>query len=152
MRARVAGREAQLADKTFDVVILGATGFTGRQTVRALRRQRVGLRWAVAGRNTQALQALVAEDRARRGVAKPGVLLADTTDAESLATLASQARVLVNLAGPYAVTGDAVVRACIAHGTHYLDLTGETFWVRELVARHHDAARAAGVRIIPSAG
>lgn len=141
-----------MAGKAFDVVILGVTGFTGRQAVRAMRRQGLGVRWAVAGRNVQAMQALVADDRAKRGASKPGVLLADTTDAGSLATLAAQARVLVNLAGPYALTGDAVVQACIDHATHYLDLSGETFWVRGLIERRHASARAAGVKIIPSAG
>lgn len=141
-----------MAGKAFDVVILGASGFTGRQAVRALRRQGLPVRWAVAGRKVQALDALIAEDRTRRGAARPGVLLADTTDAESLATLASQTRVLLNLAGPYALTGEAVARACIAHGTHHLDLSGETFWVRGLVERLHRPAQQAGVRIIPSVG
>lgn len=141
-----------MADKAYDVVILGASGFTGRQAVRAIRRQGLPLRWAVAGRKVQALQALVAEDRARRGAARPGVLLADTGDVESLATLAAQTRVLLNLAGPYALSGDAVVQACIAHGTHHLDLSGETFWVRGLVERLHRAAQQAGVKIIPSVG
>jgi short subunit dehydrogenase-like uncharacterized protein len=164
-----------MAGKPFDVVILGATGYTGRQAVRAMRRQGEGVRWAVAGRNAQAMQALIGEgaDRdagggskraagggAKRGAsegskpaaAKPGVLLADTTDVESLHTLAAQTRVLLNLAGPYALTGEAVVQACIAHGTHCLDLSGETFWVRQLVARQHRAAQQAGVKIIPSCG
>jgi short subunit dehydrogenase-like uncharacterized protein len=140
-----------MAGKPFDVVILGATGFTGRQAVRAMRRQGQGVRWAIAGRNVQALQAIVGEG-AERGAAKPGVLLADTTDAESVHTLASQTRVLLNLAGPYALTGEAVVLACIANGTHCLDLTGETFWVRQLIERHHRAAQQAGVKIIPSCG
>jgi len=140
-----------MAGKPFDVVILGATGFTGRQAVRAMRRQGEGVRWAIAGRNAQAMQALVGEG-AKRGAPKPGVLLADTTDAESLHTLASQTRVLLNLAGPYALTGEAVVQACIAHGTHHLDLTGETFWVRQMIERHHEEARKAGVKIIPSCG
>jgi len=140
-----------MAGKPFDVVILGATGFTGRQAVRAMRRQGQGVRWAIAGRNVQALQAIVGEG-AERGAAKPGVLLADTTDAESVHTLASQTRVLLNLAGPYALTGEAVVLACIANGTHCLDLTGETFWVRQLIERHHRAAQQAGVKLIPSCG
>lgn len=141
-----------MANKTYDVVILGASGFTGRQAVRAMRRQGPPVRWAVAGRKVQALQALVADDRAKRGTARPGVLLADTTDAESLATLASQTQVLLNLAGPYALNGEAVVQACIAHGTHHLDLSGETFYVRGLIERHHRAAQRAGVKIIPSVG
>ena len=137
--------------RPFDVVILGATGFTGRQAVRAMRRQGRGARWAIAGRNVAAMQALVGEG-SRRGVARPGLLLADTTDAASLAALAAQARVLVNLAGPYAMTGEAVIEACIAHGAHYFDLSGETFWVRRMIERHHAAAAAAGVRIIPTCG
>lgn len=138
-------------ERTYDVVILGATGYTGRQAVRAMRRQGKDVRWAVAGRNVAAMQALVGES-ARRGVRKPGMLLADTTDAASLATLASQTKVLLNLAGPYALTGEAVIEACIAHGTHCLDLSGETFWVRQMIERHHDAAAKAEVRIIPSCG
>ena len=140
-----------MAGKPFDVVILGATGFTGRQAVRAMRRQGDGVRWAVAGRNAQAMQAVIGEG-GKRGAAKPGVLLADTTDIESLNTLASQTKVLLNLAGPYALTGEAVVQACITNGTHYLDLTGETFWVRQLIERQHRAAQQAGVKIIPSCG
>lgn len=142
---------AMTAGRPYDVAILGATGYTGRQAVRAMRRQGADLRWAVAGRNVAAMQALVG-DGTRRGARKPGVLLADTTDAASLATLASQTKVLLNLAGPYAQTGEAVIEACIAHGTHCLDLSGETFWVRRMIERHHDAAAKAQVRIIPSCG
>lgn len=140
-----------MSDRPYDVVILGATGYTGRQAVRAMRRQGAGVRWAVAGRNVAAMQTLI-DDGARRGVRKPGVLLADTTDAGSLATLASQTQVLLNLAGPYALTGEAVIEACIANGTHYFDLSGETFWVRQMIERHHEAAAKAKVRIIPSCG
>ncbi len=140
-----------MTGKPFDVVILGATGFTGRQAVRAMRRQGEGLRWAIAGRNAPAMQVIIGAGT-KSAAGKPGVLLADTTDAESLHTLASQTRVLLNMAGPYALTGEAVVQACIANGTHCLDLTGETFWVRQLIERHHRAAQQAGVKIIPSCG
>ncbi len=143
--------ETKMAEKPFDVVILGATGFTGRQAVRAMRRQGAGMRWAIAGRNVAAMQALVGEG-AKRGSSKPGVLLADTTDAASLETLAAQTKVLLNLAGPYAKTGEAVIEACIAGSTHYLDLSGETFWVRQMIERYHEAAKKVGVRIIPSCG
>ena len=66
--------------------------------------------------------------------------------------MAQQAKVLFNLAGPYHATGDAVVAACIASGTHYLDLIGETFWMQRLVREQHDAAARAGVKIMPCAG
>ena len=137
------------ADNRFDVVLLGATGFTGRQAVRALRIQAGNARWAIAGRNATALQALADEGPSAK---RPAVLQADTGDAASLAAIAAQARVLLNVAGPYATRGDAVVEACIAHGAHYLDLTGETFWMQRLVRERHDDARRAGVKIIPCAG
>ncbi|HEY0858173.1 MAG TPA: saccharopine dehydrogenase NADP-binding domain-containing protein [Albitalea sp.] len=139
--------------KTFDVVLFGATGYTGRQAVLALlhRAATQPLRWAVAGRDAAKLDTLL-RDLVPPAAERPGVLVADATNLDSLQSMASQAKVLLNLAGPYALTGEAVVQACIAHQTHYLDLTGETFWVQQLIARHHRAAKAAEVRIIPSCG
>ena len=142
-----------MADKQFDVAILGASGFTGQQAVRALVRQaaHTPLRWAVAGRNVEKLRKVVAE-HVPAGAAQPEVVSADATDLDALASLAAATRVLLNLAGPYAMTGEAVVQACIANGTHYLDLSGETFWVRQLIARHHRAAERAAVKVIPCCG
>jgi short subunit dehydrogenase-like uncharacterized protein len=135
----------------FDLVLFGATGFTGRQAVRAVFRQRPDARWAVAGREAARLQQVV-DDFAVEGARPPGLIVADARDLASLRALARQAKVLFNLAGPYHATGDAVVAACIDAGTHYLDLTGETFWIRRLVAQQHDAAARAGVKIMPCAG
>ncbi len=142
-----------MADKQFDVAILGASGFTGRQAVRALARQTANapLRWAVAGRNADKLRKVVA-DHVPAGSPPPEVLTVDLTDLDALAGFAAGTRVLLNLAGPYALTGEAVVQACIAGGTHYFDLSGETFWIRQLIARHHRAAERARVKIIPCAG
>ncbi len=137
--------------KSLDLVLLGATGFTGRQAVRAVFRQQPTARWAVAGRNADKLRAVVAE-WLPRGVSAPQIIVADTGDAAALAAMAQQTKVLFNLAGPYHASGDAVVAACIAAGTHYLDLTGETFWIQRLVREQHDAAVRAGVKIMPCAG
>lgn len=139
------------ARKTFDVVLLGATGFTGRQAVRAMLHQRPDARWAVAGRNAGKLEALLAE-LVPAGARAPQVIVADTTDAASLHDMAQRTRVLFNLAGPYHATGDAVVAACIEGGAHYLDLTGETFWMQRLVREQHAAAADAGVKIMPCSG
>ncbi len=136
-----------------DLVLLGATGFTGRQAVRHLAERYAGsvLRWGVAGRDRGRLEALV-DAEVPSSQQRPTVLVADTTDPASLRALAGATRVLVNLAGPYARTGEAVIEACIAQRTHYLDLTGETFWIREMVTRRHEAAQAAGVKIVPCCG
>jgi short subunit dehydrogenase-like uncharacterized protein len=139
--------------KPFDVIVFGATGYTGRQAVIAMvhRAATQSLRWAVAGRNAEKLSALVAE-LVPPSIEQPGIVVADVTNLESLQAMAAQATVVVNLAGPYAIGGEAVVQACIAQGTHHLDLSGETFWVQQVIARHHRAAKAAEVKIIPSCG
>ena len=142
-----------MSAKPYDVVLFGATGYTGRQAVLAMvhRAATQSLRWAVAGRQPDKLSALVTE-LVPLPAEQPGVIVADANSVDALHRLASQTDVLLNLAGPYALTGEAVVQACIAHGTHYLDLTGETFWVQQLIARHHRAAKMAQVKVIPSVG
>jgi short subunit dehydrogenase-like uncharacterized protein len=152
--ARGAAREPAArgaARKPLDLVLLGATGFTGRQAVRALLRQRPEARWAVAGRDARRLQALV-DELLTAGARPPQIIVADTSDPASLRAMARPAKVVLNLAGPYHAGGDAVVAACIAERCHYLDLTGETFWMQRLVREQHDAAARAGVKIIPCAG
>jgi len=142
-----------MSAKPFDVVVFGATGFTGRQAVLAMvhRAATQPLRWAVAGRNAEKLAALVAE-LVPPAIEQPGLIVADANNLDSLHAMAAKASVLLNLAGPYALTGEAVVQACIANGTHHLDLSGETFWVQQLVARHHRAAKSAQVKVIPCCG
>jgi len=137
--------------RRLDLVLLGATGFTGRQAVRAVLQQQPDARWGVAGRDAARLQAVV-DELLPPGARPPKIIVADTTDAASLRALARQTQVLFNLAGPYHATGDDVVAACIAAGTHYLDLSAETFWIQRLVREQHDAAVRAGVRIMPCAG
>jgi len=144
-------RRRKAAGKPFDLILLGATGFTGRQALRAVLKQRPDARVAVAGRDAAKLRSLV-EKMLPPGAKAPEVIVADTRDAASLQALARQGQVLFNLAGPYHATGDAVVAACIAGGTHYLDLSAETFWMQRLVREQHDAAERARVKIMPCAG
>lgn len=135
--------------RTHDVVLYGATGFVGRQTARYFAEHAPkGLRWAIAGRARDKLERLAA----RLGDAKPGVIVADAADAAALDTLAAQARVVLSTAGPFARYGSELVAACVRHGTHYVDITGETPWVRRMIDEHHDAAAASGTRIVPGCG
>jgi len=99
-----------MASKAFDVIVLGATGFTGRQAVLALthRGATQPLRWAVAGRNLAKLRGMVAE-LVPTASTQPGIVVADVNDLDSLQKLAAQTSVLLNLAGPYAPSGEAVV-------------------------------------------
>ena len=134
--------------RPFDVVLYGASGFVGRQTARYFAEHAPGLRWAVAGRSLAKLDAL----RAEFIEAAPGVLVADAEDAAALDALAAQTRVVLSTAGPFARFGSELVAACVRHGTHYVDITGETPWVRKMIDLHHDAAAKSGTRIVPGCG
>ncbi len=146
-----APRRRAAVNKPLDLVLLGATGYTGRQAVRAVLRQRPDARWGVAGRDAAKLQAVV-DEMVPASARPPQIIVADTRDAAALRAMAGQTQVLFNLAGPYHATGDAVVAACVEVGTHYLDLTGETFWIQRLVREQHDAAQRRRVKVMPCAG
>lgn len=131
-------------EKDLDLVVFGATGFTGRRAVRHLARHApAGLRWGVAGRDRVALE--------RLGAGVP-VLVADVTDPVALAAVVARTRVVLNMAGPFRRLGDPVVAACIEHSAHYCDISGETARIRDLVDRHQETARRAGVKIVCFAG
>lgn len=134
--------------RPYDVVLYGASGFTGRQTVEYFAAQ-VGerIRWAIAGRNRQKLEQVKADC-----VATADVLVADSQDQEGLDAIAEQAHVILNTAGPFALYGDLLVDACVRKQTHYVDITGETPWVKSLIQRYHAKASADGTRIIPFCG
>lgn len=136
--------------RLYDVVLYGASGFVGRQTVAYFARHGAGLRWALAGRSRDKLEAV--RRAAGPGAAQAGVLVADGADPAGLAALAAHTRVVLSTAGPFALYGSALVAACVAHRTHYVDITGETPWVRGLIDRHHTQAQAEGTRIIPCCG
>jgi short subunit dehydrogenase-like uncharacterized protein len=105
------------------------------------------VRWAIAGRNRQKLESV----KAQVGV-DVDVLVADTQDQTAIDGVVSQTRVVLNTAGPFALYGNAIVDACVRLGTQYVDITGETPWVKELCDRYHDRAALDGTRIIPLCG
>ena len=140
--------------REFDVVVFGATGFTGGLTAEYLAvHAPSGCRWAVAGRSWEKLVAL----RGRLAEINPScadldLLVADVTDRDSLRDVASRARVVVTTVGPYVRYGKPLVAACAAAGTDYLDLTGEPEFVDRMYLAHHDAAVGSGARIVHAAG
>lgn len=137
--------------RPIDILLYGASGFTGRQMVAEFSRHAPpGVRWALAGRHRAKLEA--ARDAAA-GPARPAeVLEADSTQPETVDAAVARARVVLSTAGPFAVYGDAVVDACVRHRAHYVDITGETPWVADVIERHHARAAADGTRIIPFCG
>ena len=137
-----------------DVVLFGATGFTGGLTAEYLARHAPGsTRWALAGRSPAKLAAV----RARLAAIDPAcarleLLRADVTDAASLRAVAARTRVVATTVGPYADLGEPLVAACAAAGTDYADLTGEPEFVDRMYVRHHAAAVATGARIVHACG
>lgn len=141
-------------DRTFDVVVYGATGFTGELTAAYLAEHApAGCRWALAGRNRRKLEAV----RSRLAQKNPDcadlpLLHADSSDPESLAAVAAATRVLITTVGPYLLYGEPLVKACAEAGTDYVDLTGEPEFVDAMYVAHHDAAVASGARIVHACG
>ncbi|MER6169601.1 saccharopine dehydrogenase family protein [Streptomyces violaceorubidus] len=142
------------ADRPYDIVLFGATGFVGRLTAEYLAAHAPdGLRWAIAGRGEERLLRL--RDRltaAADTAADIGVLLADVSDPASLRELAGHARVVATTVGPYVRHGDALVAACADAGTDYLDLTGEPEFVDLAYVRHDARARETGARLVHACG
>ncbi|PSB14735.1 saccharopine dehydrogenase [Phormidesmis priestleyi ULC007] len=137
-----------MSDRSYDVVLYGASGFVGKQTVHYFANHvSDSVRWAIAGRNRQRLEAV----RDEMGVSVD-VLVADSQDQPAIDEIAAQTQVILTTAGPFARYGNALVDACVRFKTHYVDITGETPWVRRLIDRYQAQAAIDGTRIIPCCG
>ena len=139
--------------REFDIVVYGATGYTGRLVAEYLSRHYAGRgdapKWAMAGRS----QAKLEEVRGLIGApADTPLVVADADDPPSLAALAGRTRVVLTTVGPYQLYGEPLVAACAAAGTDYADLCGEPAWMREMIDGYDAAAEASGARICFSAG
>ncbi|WP_428268463.1 saccharopine dehydrogenase family protein [Haliangium sp.] len=140
--------------RDYDVVLFGATGFTGALAAEYLARHGgPELRWAIAGRNRARLTEVKGElERIDPACAEVGLIVADNRDFASLAIMALKARVLITTVGPYADNGIHVVRACVQSGTDYVDITGEPEFVRESIEQFDEPAREKGLRIVHCCG
>ncbi|GAB3812496.1 saccharopine dehydrogenase family protein [Micromonospora zhanjiangensis] len=141
-------------DREYDVVLFGATGFTGGLTARYLAGHApAGLRWALAGRDPARLaavrDALAAIDPAHAGLP---LLTADVTDPDSLRRIAEASRVVVSTVGPYQRYGEPLVAACARAGTDYADIAGEPEFVDLMYVRHHAEAVRTGARLVHACG
>lgn len=136
--------------REFDVIVYGATGYTGRLVAEYLAQTYpTGVRWAMAGRSLSKLEAV----RAEMGVpADVPLVSADAEAPASLRQMCARATVVVTTVGPYQLYGSDLVAACVETGTAYVDLCGEPAWMREMIDAHHAAAQASGARIVFSCG
>ena len=140
-------------DRPYDIVVVGASGFTGRLVVEYLaEKYPVGAptRWAIAGRNKEKLEGVLAENCAAGDL--PAVIVADSHDSNALGQLARDTRVVLTTVGPYAKYGSELVAACVENGTHYCDLAGEAQWIRQMIDKHQSDAVRSGATIVHSCG
>lgn len=143
--------------RDFDLVLFGATGFTGRLVAHYLHRNAPpGCQWALAGRDRGKLAAVRAELTARRPAdqaeSELPLLDADVNDPASLHRLAARSKVVISTVGPYLRYGEPLVAACAEQGTDYVDLTGEPEFVDDMYVRHHATAQRTGARLVHSCG
>ena len=140
-------------DRPYDVIVYGATGFTGKLVADYIaRRYGVGddLNWAIAGRSETKLEAV--RDSLGDAAKSLDLIVADSTDKPALASLARQTRVVLTTVGPYALYGSDLVAACVEAGTDYCDLAGEVQWIRKMIDTHQDRAAETGSRIVHCCG
>ncbi|KAJ3240004.1 hypothetical protein HDU78_002531 [Chytriomyces hyalinus] len=148
-----------MGTRPFDIVLFGATGFTGQfVATHLLSKGPETLRIALAGRSLSKLEqardtiaSRVPRECTAR-VAQTALLVADSSDQESLDAMAASTRVLLSTAGPFVRLGVPVVKACLKNKTHYVDSTGEGLFIRKLIEEFHEEAVRTGVRIVPSCG
>ena len=140
-------------DREFDIVLWGATGFTGRLAAEKLA-ARIGcrgdLRWGIGGRNRAKLESV----RSQLGPAFADlpIITGDSHDVASLDALAARTRVVCSTAGPYAMYGSELVGACVRAGTHYCDISAEAHWIRKMIDAHAAEATETGARIVHACG
>jgi len=133
--------------REYDLVLFGATGYSGRMCADYLMRTHKGLRVALAGRDRAKLEKVAAAC-----AAAPRVLVADAQDKDALTRLAASAEVVASTAGPFRKHGSLLVEACAREGTSYADITGESGWTLNMAALHHETCRRTGAVIVPQAG
>ncbi|MEL6658729.1 MAG: saccharopine dehydrogenase NADP-binding domain-containing protein, partial [Bacteroidota bacterium] len=131
--------------REFDIIIWGASGFTGRLVAEYIFKTyglSDSLKWAMGGRNQKKLEQV----RAEVADASVPLVIADSQDEDSLSAMVQRAKVICTTVGPYAKYGSKLVAACVAQQTDYCDLTGEVQWMRRMIDQHHEAAKANGTK------
>ncbi|WP_036010378.1 saccharopine dehydrogenase family protein, partial [Bradyrhizobium yuanmingense] len=141
-----------MSSAKFDIVVYGATGFTGQLVAEYLAahyKDDKALKWAMAGRSLDKLKSV------RDAIGAPAdtpLIVADASDAASLKAMVAQTKSVITTVGPYQFYGEDLLAACVAAGVDYFDLCGEPVWMRQMIDKYEAAAKASGARIVFSCG
>lgn len=140
--------------RELDIILLGATGYTGKLTAQYITSNLpTNIKCAIAGRSESKLKSLANDLKALNSSrSPPSVLTTPNLTTADLLPLAKKTRVLINAVGPYYLYSSPVVEACAKSGTHYIDATGETPWIKSIITSYEAAAKSSGAIIIPSVG
>lgn len=140
--------------RELDVVIFGATGFTGKYTVLHAVKLLSDLKWGIAGRSQQKLESVLKEigKKADTDLSKIPIIIADVGDELSLEKMARQTKIVVNCCGPYRFYGEAVIKACIKESTHHVDVSGEPQFMERMQLEYNELARENEVYIVSACG
>ncbi|GAB2705458.1 saccharopine dehydrogenase NADP-binding domain-containing protein [Aliiglaciecola aliphaticivorans] len=141
-----------MSKTTYDVIVYGATGFTGQLVAEYLSNTYSGkqaLNWAIAGRNLDKLKQIKSDLNLSSEV---DCLVADSNDLDTLKSLVQSTKVVLTTVGPYQLYGNDLVALCAESGTDYVDLCGEPTWMHDMIAQHQDTAEKSGARIVFSCG
>lgn len=145
--------------KPYDIVVFGATGFTGALIARyLLQSPESSVTWAIAGRNAAKLESVKQELKQKlphvdaATINAVPVLVADSSDEAQLTQLVKQAKVVLTVVGPYKLYGELLVKVCAENGVHYCDLAGETIWIDAMIAKYEAAARKSSAIIVNCCG
>jgi len=141
-----------MAQRRYDIVVWGATGFTGKWVAKHLydHYSSSELKWVIAGRNAEKLNKV--RDFIGDNNATIDGLIADSNDDTSLKDMVASTKVVISTVGPYAYYGSLLVKLCAEQGVHYVDLTGEVPWMREMIDSYQDMAKQSGAKIVHSCG
>ena len=137
-----------MSERQYEIILYGASGFTGELVAAYLSEAHADLRWAIAGRNQQKLEAL----RLRLGLPELPIVIADSHDTEALKSMVQQTRTVISTVGPYAQYGTPLLEACAREGTHYCDLTGEAQWMAGVFEQINPIAKDSGARLVHCCG
>ena len=141
-----------MSDREFDVVIFGASGYTGKLVAEYMHDQYgddQSIKYAIAGRNTEKLLEVKKDLNLNEDIT---ILEVDSTDLDSLDKMTTSAKCILTTVGPYQLYGSKLVESCAKNGTDYVDLTGEPGWMYEMINAHKETAQKSGARIVFSCG
>lgn len=142
------------AKRELDFVLLGATGYQGKFTAEYITQHLpTNIKWAIAGRSESKLNSLASSlKQLNSSRSPPSIITVSQLSAPELLPLAKKTRVLLNAVGPYHLYSTPVVEACAKSGTHYIDATGETPWIRSIITDYEATAKSSGALLVPSLG